>query len=139
MYYILPDGMLLDLARRRPASMRALAENRRLHPGLIKRHGRTILGCIKSALSGPVPQSVPTLEDHQQARLLAVWAELLGAEMGIAPRLLLPNAMKVVRTGTAGISGWRNVCKPRLENFRTGAEVITIDGSLKKPCLRLLN
>jgi hypothetical protein len=131
--------MLLDLARRRPASMPALAENRRLHPGLIKRHGRTILGCIKRALSGPVPASVPTLEDHQQARLLAVWAELIGAEMGIAPRLLLPDAMTVVRTGTAGISGWRKVCKPRLENFRTGSEVITIDGSLKKPCLRLLN
>ena len=139
MYYILPDSMLLDIARRRPTSIRSLAENRRLHHGLIKRHGRTILGCIQDAISGPVPRPVPTLQQHRQARLLAVWAELIGEEMHIAPRLLLPDPMKVVRTGTAGLTGWRKVCKTRLENFLTGKEVITIDGSLKKSCLRATN
>ncbi len=135
-YYLLPDSMLLDLARRRPTSMRALSENRRLHPGLIKRHGRAILECISDAVRAPLARFPPTQSERQQSRALMLWAELTGALLGIAPDLLIPDPLKVLRDGPDALTGWRRIFQPRLKKFLTGQEVIRFDPDHN--CMRLM-
>ncbi|MDG1479961.1 MAG: HRDC domain-containing protein [Myxococcota bacterium] len=135
-YYLLPDSMLLDLARRRPTSIRALSENRRLNTGLVKRHGRDILGCIQNAQRAPLARFPPTLPERQKGRVLSMWAELVGEPRDISPKLLLPEPLNVVREGTAALTGWRSTFHDSLKNLLTGQEVITFSNNGEKVHLK---
>jgi len=138
-YYLLPDGMLLDLARRRPTSIRALSENRRLNTGLIKRHGRDLLRCIQDAQRAPLARFPPTRAERQRGRVLSMWAELSAEPQDISPKLLLPEPLSVVRKGPAALTGWRAAFQDSLKNLLTGQEVITISINDEKPVLKHLH
>jgi ribonuclease D len=51
--WILSDDALLNLATQKPASAEELGHIRQLEPGTVKRHGDTLMGLIKQALSEP--------------------------------------------------------------------------------------
>ena len=109
-YSILSDGLLLDLARRRPTDLAGLADNRRIPPGLIKRHGDAMV--LELRLSASRLESAPSVlarDQLQIVRILHVWAGALERENGISARLLLAGdrAQKVVAEGLDAWVGWR--------------------------------
>ena len=107
--YVLSDGALLDLARRRPRRVGALGENRRIARGFVKRHGEAVVREIAAALASDDVPSVPSREARQQAALLRLAAQADEAATGVAAELLLPpaRALDVAVCGAGALSGWR--------------------------------
>lgn len=130
-FYLLSDGIALDLARRRPTTMSALLENRRLPPALAKRHGGALLQQIQAALrSSAEPPAALTRDQLRLARTLPVWALALEDELGVAARLLMPPelARRVAMQGVEAWTGWRQDLAGRsLEQFLTGGSCIRIN------------
>lgn len=80
---VLKDAVIYELARRKPASMEALAQIQELHPRELRRHGNTILALIAQAKALPdteLPQTFyhlhqfPGYKQLQQDLTLAVEA-----------------------------------------------------------------
>jgi ribonuclease D len=134
-HFILSDGLCLDIARRKPRSLAALAENRRIPQGLLKRLGKEIVGAVEWALDNEVTLPfIPSANEQQRAKALKLWTEARGAELGIAAGLLMSEqlALEVARSGTAAISGWRSeAIGESLEQFLSGQTSIfmTEDGA----------
>ena len=131
--YILANGMLLELSRSRPAHLDALRSNRRLHPSLIKRHGRTLLRLIAEAPSHPDPPTPLTPPQRRLKKALTLWTELIGEQEQIAPGLLLPEVLleQVIRQGAQVLVGWRQPLQGALGKFLTGGTCISVaDGSV---------
>ena len=124
-HYVMSNGIMLDLARRQPDSIRALKQNRRLHPSLIKHH-RKLLRCTQGP-NPPLPRPAPTADERRLVRLLELWAELVGEAHDVAPKLLLPHPFEVVREGVGALTGWRAPFQKGLENFLSGHESIKAD------------
>lgn len=80
---VLKDAVIYELARRKPASMEALAQIQELHPRELRRHGNTILALIAQAKALPdaeLPQTFyhlhqfPGYKQLQQDLTLAIEA-----------------------------------------------------------------
>lgn len=107
---ILSDALALDLARRRPASIADLGENRRVPQGLIKRHGAPILATLKRAEHETEPAPAPpSTEAALLANLIEHWAALVDRERGLARNLVMPRSLatRVATEGHEALSGWR--------------------------------
>ena len=110
-FYLLSDGVALDLARRRPQTTTEIRANRRIPDGLVKRHGGALLTVIAGALASDEP--LPAVPDHlalRRLRLLASWADAMEEILGIAGSLLLPLplARAVAIEGPSSLAGWRH-------------------------------
>ena len=109
-HYVISDGMVLQIARNRPRDLEEMGANRRLSSGLVRRHGTDIMRCIAEGLEdrSPAPK-VATEPQRRNARMLMVWAEVMGPELGIAAGLLLPweLALRVVQRPRQFWNGWR--------------------------------
>ncbi|MEQ1564969.1 MAG: HRDC domain-containing protein [Myxococcota bacterium] len=115
---ILGDGVVVDLARRQPASVGALLANRRL-PRSIARDADDLVERIGRARNRP-PSAVPPVVRRRTAAWRAaqwvqLWAEAEGAARGfggglVAPRHLVEQIVLATpsRTELAGILGWRD-------------------------------
>lgn len=107
---ILSDALALDLARRRPAGIADLAENRRVPQGLIKRHGPALLMVLKKAGADTSPAPAPpTPEVSLLAQLLEHWGAVRERDEGLARALVLPRplALRVAAEGAGALKGWR--------------------------------
>lgn len=106
--YILPEAVLLDVARRRPSTVAELAENRRASQGLLRKHGRTVLDRIARSRDRPVPPPLQPAEVRCAAALQTL-AQALEADGGIAADLALPRPLSwaVAQGGTSALIGWR--------------------------------
>ena len=118
LHYVLSDGVAVDLARRRPATLDDLRANRRIPQGLIHRHADEILFEIAEALGtrSPLPP-VPTASQLRLQRLLQVWAEALENSTKVAASMALPPtlARRIAADGPGTVTGgernfWARTC-----------------------------
>jgi ribonuclease D len=109
-HYMLSDGLALDVARRRPESVEALASNRRFPGGLVRRFGQDMVGVVRQAQFIHLePIHIPTQKQRGLADALELWARLQEAQTGIAAKLAMPRrvALAVAKSGSAELRGWR--------------------------------
>jgi ribonuclease D len=129
-HQLLPLAQLLDLARRRPAELEGLRANRRLPRSLIQRDGAEILAELAAARRAPAtPEPVAPAIRARSTRLQA-WAEAVGAELGIAPGLLLPPGLAIaLAAGESPAIGWREAAiGGDLQAYLQGRTGLTVDG-----------
>ncbi len=94
---VLPDPLLLEIAKRQPASINDLHADRRLPKNLARRWGEEILQRIHRGLSTEPDQQPRVLgrgtAESRQVAWLELFAEALGQTMGFAGRLVLPHRL----------------------------------------------
>jgi ribonuclease D len=125
---VLPDAQLLDLARRRPADIEAIRAHRRMHKGKVRKHGAAWLRMIH-AEPGPDTPPAPPADRDVRVAALALAAHAIGGELGIAPRLLLPEpwADRVAVHGPGALRGWRmEAVGDRLERLISGSAALAL-------------
>jgi ribonuclease D len=120
--HIMDDKMLLGLARIAPRDTKGLAQNRRLHKGLIRRHGERILDAIergKSADPGDYPEAAPPPLTRDQDSILDFLKPILRiycrnndvASDLVAPKKLLLDIVRGSNddfdTIQGSLHGWR--------------------------------
>jgi ribonuclease D len=86
---VLADPALVELAKRRPASITALGQIRGIHPSTIKRRGPAILDAVAASLQAP-----PIPRDEARGR----------SEPGDAPLIALAEALLRARALEAGLA-----------------------------------
>jgi ribonuclease D len=129
-HQIFTNPMALDLARRAPTDLGALARNRRLPPQLQKKHGAALVALIQRAAHAEPPPG-PTVQSLALSRALSVWAEIAGPALGIAAGLALPEPLRgaIALRGRGALQGWREeALGARLEAFLEGREQIGVAG-----------
>jgi ribonuclease D len=134
---IVPNGVLLDVARRGPQSVRELAENRRLAGGIIRRHGQTLVSLAKKAQIGEAPPQ-PSQSLRMRAALLRAWAIAQEDRSDISEKLLLPSVQlfSLAEGGVSVWSGWRReAAGESLQSFLLGEQVLGPSGLTKPPPL----
>lgn len=101
---VVPDALLVDLARRRPGDIAGIQANRRVPTNVWKREGPAILSCLQRARDAADPGPL-----HARPR---AWMDLVRAagrlaerRTGIASELLLPD--RLLAAGLGGIEPWR--------------------------------
>jgi ribonuclease D len=128
--YMLSDGLALDIARRKPQTVEATAENRRIPQGLIRRMGHEIVATVKKGIDNPPPLPfIPTRTEATRAQALNLWSLVEGARLDIAPKLLLPKklALKVAHHGPAALDGWRSdAAGDSLASFLSGDSALRL-------------
>lgn len=122
---VIRDDLLVEIARRAPASVEDLRTLRGLAPGLLERHGEAVIAAVAagtrlpdSALPDPAPRGIE-LSDTEEALVSLIHA-LLHVTVGEkhVARSLLTNAAEVQRLAVAAargqpleglrlLSGWR--------------------------------
>ena len=108
--FMLSDGLALDIARRQPTSLPALAANRRIPQGLIRRMGPEIIAVVRHVNEHDIElPPVPTIIEQRRAKALMLWSEAWGLEHQVAPKLLLSATLAhaVARDGIDALTGWR--------------------------------
>jgi ribonuclease D len=128
--YMLSDGLALDIARRKPQTVEATAENRRIPQGLIRRMGHEIVATVKNGIENPPPLPfIPTRTEATRAHALDLWSLVEGARLDIAPKLLLPKklALKVAHHGPSALDGWRSdAAGDSLASFLNGESALRL-------------
>lgn len=116
--WILKDEVMLEIARRAPASINDLSRVRGLEEGVVKRHGDTLLALIKNAQDTP-REEWPELERRQRlsedqeviVELLMAELRLSALEASISPQAIATR--KQLEQLTSGrrdvdlMDGWR--------------------------------
>jgi ribonuclease D len=109
-HFMLGDGIALDLARRRPHTLEALAANRRIPGGLVRRYGAELVHIIANV---NIPEhervEVPSAHITTTADALQMWAKLREPITGLAAKLVMPRALAldIAHHGIIELKGWR--------------------------------
>lgn len=105
---IVSDATLLDLARRRPGSVAAALENRRLSQGLARRDLEALVEVLLTAeQDASAPPSVFAASARPRALLYELAALAAAPHLGIAPALLLPRSWNDAIARGHSLDGWR--------------------------------
>lgn len=95
---ICPDGALVDLAKRKPRDLEALAAPRNFSKKVRNQHGQALLDCVTKSLETPTKCLPPDLKTshHEQAlgALLGAWAHHIRHTLGLELRLVLPDDLR---------------------------------------------
>lgn len=95
--FVLADGLLTELSRRRPLTLESLAANRRVSRSLVKKHGEEILDRIRRASQRPEwawPQPVKANSPAaRRTSWLRTWAAASGHANRWAPDFALPRRL----------------------------------------------
>lgn len=127
-HQVLNDGMLLDLARRRPRTLDGLRDNRRFPSAVVKRDGDALLAVIAEGASASPP---PPLRDYPRAWADAWRAAVPALAPGVAPEIVLDDATLSRVHGGGSFDGWRAaLLGERAEALRAGQLALTLDGRL---------
>jgi len=93
--WVLRDQSLLEIARRRPQSVKNLRQIRSLKPQQISKDGEAIVAAVRAGIAEPVKEDRPETphlkmpdEVESTARLLEAWLYARAAEAEIAPSML---------------------------------------------------
>jgi ribonuclease D len=110
--WILSDKSILDIARRAPESLAALADCEEIAPGTVRHKGQAILAELAAAGSDDgIPPLTPDPPDQAEVKRLAKVVSGIAAELGIAPELLATrrDLIALLRGERAGrpLAGWR--------------------------------
>lgn len=105
-YNVFSDSILLDLARRRPASIEAMRANRRLPSHVWKRDGAELLAVLAEARDAPAPPPARRYPRVWQECIQAA-ARVVEQKSGVATELLIDDDL-LARLNSGGIpTGWR--------------------------------
>lgn len=97
LFKVMPDDVLLQLARRAPRARREISANRRLHPKLRRQHADRLLAAIEAGRSAAPPQPPPE-EPRPPADVagrfeaLRAWRKALAESAELEPDLVVPKA-----------------------------------------------
>jgi ribonuclease D len=93
--WVIRDQSLIEIARRKPASIKSLKQIRSLKPHQISKDGEAIVGAVRAGEAEPVVDAGPPVprlkmpdEVESTARLLEAWLYARAAEAEIAPSML---------------------------------------------------
>ncbi len=93
--WVLRDQSILEIARRRPQSVKSLRQIRSLKPQQIAKDGEAIVDAVRAGAAEPVKEDRPHTphlkmpdEVESTARLLEAWLYARAAEAEIAPSML---------------------------------------------------
>ena len=95
---VLPDAVLVEIAKRRPSSVERLGQIRGLHEGALRRRGRAIIEAVARGRERepiPVASERPAHPDAADAPLVALGEALVrarAAEAGLAYELMAARA-----------------------------------------------
>lgn len=112
---VLSDGLVLDLARRRPADADAMLSNRRFPRAVAKRYGAELADAVRRAAARPEwawPRFVRSGSvEAMRLRFLGLWAEIAGRADDWSPRLVLPRDVleRLIVEGATDEAGVRSV------------------------------
>lgn len=125
---VLPNTILIDLARRQPSNRQGLSANRRIHSNFIRQHGNALLDTIRVATTQPPVPKPPSMQQKQCAAALQIWAHAIGAQDRIAPTLLLPPhvAVDVAVNGPSALQGWRSLWQQPIKCFLSGGSFLQV-------------
>lgn len=92
---VLRDELIVEMARRPPASKAAFANYRFLNPRVVERDGASILAAVKRGLDGPYPPvaKAPSRDASEPkiaplCRLLEAWLRTRAMQAKVAPEML---------------------------------------------------
>lgn len=114
--WVVPDPALIELARRAPDSIAALASIPELKPGVVRRDGETLLEIVRAAQTTPARrwwEPTERLEPAQMelAKRLSGVAQQRARDANVSATLLAPKreVLRLIRgdTGGALLRGWR--------------------------------
>ena len=121
--WVLRDQSLVEIARRRPKSLKALGQIRSMSRQLIDKNGRDLLEAVRMGLESPVP---PLLRERQVskipppaeelARFLEAWLYSIAEECKIAPSIIATRDQ--LKTLAASYLTGREVSLPVLAGWR---------------------
>ncbi len=129
-HQVLNDGLLLELARRRPTTPEGLRGNRRVPSALLKRDGAAVLAAVERAASRTPP---PPLRAWPRAwgDTLRAAAAALETTTGIAADLLLDDSVLTALHAGGPLPGWREgVAGESLRAVADGRLAVRADGRL---------
>jgi ribonuclease D len=114
---IVSDGILLEFARRRPADIPDMVNNRRIPQGLIKKYGNAVLEALEHGERRLAFEPVPLVRRFSEEALLVDWVRTVlavsGREEGwsvdlLAPKALLWDAILATSPLSDALFGWRS-------------------------------
>lgn len=95
---VLPDGPMLEIARRKPETVADLAEIRGMPRPIVQAHGERIIATVQAAKSLPLEHdriwSPPEESSEDRMRIDALWSvvTMRCIAMGVAPGIMLTRA-----------------------------------------------
>jgi ribonuclease D len=142
--WILRDQSLIEIARRRPSSVKSLRQIRSLKPHQISKDGEAVVAAVRAGLKEPVERelSAPHLrmpeEVESTARLLEAWLYARAAEAEIAPSMLATRGdLKILAAAHYHakiasiplVEGWRReLVGQDLLDLLEGRKALKLDG-----------
>ncbi len=123
--WVLRDQSLLEIARRRPSSIKSLKQIRSLKPHQISKDGDALVAAVRAGEAAPVLETGPPVprlkmpdEVESTARLLEAWLYARATDAEIAPSMLATRGdLKILAAAhyhsqlpeLALLEGWRRV------------------------------
>lgn len=125
---VVSDAMLLDLARRQPATPETLRANRRMPSQVWKRDGAAVLDCIARGRDATPPPPVGA-RPRAWTELVLAAGRVVESRRGIAPELVLNEATLERLYGGRPIEAWRKIgLGPEFMAFVAGEKAIVLPG-----------
>jgi ribonuclease D len=140
---VLDDRLLLDLARAMPRKLTELEENRRVHKGIVRRHGDSILACVQAGLEAKqdlaprAPSPPPSAQEAALSDLLRAVLKVVCRTEGVATEMVAPRSFlsQLVRAAPSNeeearalLGGWRaELLGAPLAGFLTGRKALALD------------
>ncbi len=149
---VLADQVVVEVARRRPASLNELARIRGVHRSVLNRRGDGILAAVERGIQDPPipreraqPRSEPA--DVPVIALVEAWLRARALEAGLAYELVSSRGELEAVVGAARrgepeppvrtLTGWREqLVGDELRNLVSGRNAIAVDGDLRLRLLR---
>jgi ribonuclease D len=143
--WVLRDQSLLEIARRRPQSVKSLRQIRSLKPQQMSKDGEAIVAAVRAGIAEPVKEDrseAPHLkmpdEVESTARLLEAWLYARAADAEIAPSMLATRGdLKTLAAAhyhahlpsLALLEGWRReLVGQDLLDLLEGKKALKLDG-----------
>ncbi|MFT5584187.1 MAG: ribonuclease D [Cognaticolwellia sp.] len=123
---VLGDGLLIDLARRLPASVEELSTNRRFPKRLLKEKGELLLEIVAASATDSPPM-MPDNNERSRARRACfdAFLALRALETGVSDKLLLPEEDRDQALTGNFHSAWRKeILEPAMSQFLQGESPI---------------
>jgi ribonuclease D len=97
LFKVMPDDVLLAMARKTPRDRREIASNRRLHPKLRRQHADRLLAAIEAGREAEAPEPPPEeprppTDVAQRFDALRAWRKALAETTELEPDLVISKA-----------------------------------------------
>ena len=120
-YSILPQSIIIDIARRMPTITEAILENRKISRSRVSKFGNIIMQCIRQAQKDRTEFQVLTTEGRRLSKMVHFWSTAAANQLKIDSALLLSERQchQIALHGPAeALVGWRRRSFERLTSFK---------------------